>query len=154
MPIGRRLALRRGSGGPDEGTLAWLIARHRETTTWASLSAGTRRQRENIFKQVIETAGTQPAAKINTAIIVAGRERRARTPPKPRLTARHAPNSARILILGPLAARTYQTALPWRVTSSCKRGGRGRGIISITGQFPHPVQVAYRCPVDCRLFRI
>jgi integrase len=67
-------------GAPAAGTLAWLIARHRETTTWASLSAGTRRQRENIFKQVIETAGTQPAAKINTAIIVAGRERRARTP--------------------------------------------------------------------------
>ena len=31
------------------GSLAWLIARYRETTPWAALAAATRKQRENIF---------------------------------------------------------------------------------------------------------
>jgi hypothetical protein len=42
---------------PHEGTLAWLIERYRETTAWTYLSPATRRQRENIFKNVLETAG-------------------------------------------------------------------------------------------------
>ena len=36
----------------------------------------TRRQRENILRQVIETAGDQPATKITTAALEAGRDRR------------------------------------------------------------------------------
>src|ERR1700730_16779897 len=41
------------------GTLAWLLARYRETTEWQqSLSPATRRQRENIFAHVLATAGT------------------------------------------------------------------------------------------------
>ena len=36
------------------GTLGWLIERYRETNAWQSLSLATRRQRENIFKQVLE----------------------------------------------------------------------------------------------------
>jgi integrase len=44
------------------------------------LSVATRRQRENIFRQVLEAAGDQPLAKITTSAIVAGRERRAKTP--------------------------------------------------------------------------
>jgi integrase len=47
---------------------------------WAALSAATRRQRENIFRQVVETAGTQQIARITSATIVAGRERRQQTP--------------------------------------------------------------------------
>ena len=43
-----------------QGLLAWLIARYRETPAWTSLSLATRRQRENIFRQVIETAGRSP----------------------------------------------------------------------------------------------
>jgi integrase len=65
---------------PHDGTLAWLIERYRETTAWGYLSAATRRQRENIFAQVLETAGAQPLAKITTAVIMAGRDRRANTP--------------------------------------------------------------------------
>jgi hypothetical protein len=65
---------------PSCSTLGWLIARYRETTAWTSLSAATRRQRDNIFKGVIETAGNEPYARITTAIIEAGRERRAHTP--------------------------------------------------------------------------
>jgi integrase len=69
---------------PHEGTLAWLIARYRETTAWSYLSAATRRQRENIFAHVLETAGQQPFAKITTATIMAGRDRRAATPSQAR----------------------------------------------------------------------
>jgi integrase len=62
------------------GTLAWLIERYRETTAWGYLSAATRRQRENILAHVLETAGKQPFAKITTAVIMTGRDRRAHTP--------------------------------------------------------------------------
>ncbi len=73
-------APRRTKGTPSAGTFAWLIARYRETAAWAAHSSATRRQRENIFKHVIETAGGQPIAKITTATILAGRERRSKTP--------------------------------------------------------------------------
>ena len=71
---------RPAKGAPAVGTVGWLIARYRETTAWAALSAATRRQRENVFRQVIDTAGVQPAARITTAAVVAGRERRKSTP--------------------------------------------------------------------------
>jgi integrase len=59
------------------GTLAWLVARYRETGAWTDLSLATRRQRENILRQVLESAGRQPVVKITKATIVAGRDRRA-----------------------------------------------------------------------------
>jgi integrase len=72
---------RPAKGAPTAGTLAWLIGRYRETSGWAGLSAATRRQRENIFEQVINTAGAQLLpGRITSATIVAGRERRAKTP--------------------------------------------------------------------------
>lgn len=71
-------------GAPPIGTLAWLIPRYRETSAWAALSMATRRQRENIFRHVLDTAGAQPFAKINQSTITAGRERRARTPDQAR----------------------------------------------------------------------
>lgn len=71
-------------GGPSAGTLAWLLERYRETSAWAGLSQATRRQRENIFLHVIETAGTQPFAKISEATIISGRERRSATPAQAR----------------------------------------------------------------------
>src|SRR5262249_40667096 len=64
-------------GAPATGTLAWLISRYRETTAWSSLSDATRRQRENILRQVLESAGNQSVGKITTSAIFAGRERRA-----------------------------------------------------------------------------
>ena len=71
--------------GPREGTLSWLIERYRDSAAWTTgLSAATRRQRENIFLHVIETAGEQSFAKITAAIIVAGRDRRAATPAQAR----------------------------------------------------------------------
>jgi integrase len=62
-----------------DGSLAWLLERYRETSAWSYLSAATRRQRENIFVHVLETAGKQPVSKITTATIMAGRDRRANT---------------------------------------------------------------------------
>lgn len=75
---------RAAKGSPAAGTLAWLVARYRETTAWAALSAATRRQRENIFVHVLESAGQQPYAKISDAAILAGRERRGATPAQAR----------------------------------------------------------------------
>jgi integrase len=69
---------------PHEGTLAWLIERYRETTAWSCLSSATRRQRENIFTHVLETAGKQPFAKITSATMMIGRDRRANTPAQAR----------------------------------------------------------------------
>jgi integrase len=71
---------RRSSKGPIVGSLAWLIERYRETAAWQSYSLATRRQRENIFKHVIATAGHEPAARVTRAVIVAGRDRRAAKP--------------------------------------------------------------------------
>jgi integrase len=66
--------------GPTAGSLAWLIDRYREINAWTSLSLATRRQRENIFKQVIETAGTAVYTSITSAMIAKGRDRRSETP--------------------------------------------------------------------------
>jgi integrase len=63
------------------GTLAWLIKRYRETGAWTNLSLATRRQRENILKPVLESAGRKPITNIIKATIVAGRDRRAKETP-------------------------------------------------------------------------
>ncbi|WP_291854762.1 tyrosine-type recombinase/integrase [Bradyrhizobium sp.] len=65
--------------GESAGTVAWLIARYRETTAWRDLSMATRKQRENIFKGVLKTAGHESMA-LAAADIIAGRDRRAATP--------------------------------------------------------------------------
>ncbi len=75
---------RRKSAPPATSTLEWLIARYRETTEWSRLSPATRRQREHIFKGVIETAGHEPFTRVTRATIEAGRERRAKTPAQAR----------------------------------------------------------------------
>ena len=66
------------------GSLAWLISRYREVVAWRSLSPATRRQRENIFKHVIRSAGTSSFHDISRATIVAGRDRRSGTPAQAR----------------------------------------------------------------------
>ena len=55
-----------------EGTLAWLLARYRETSAWRDLSMATRRQRENIFLHVIEKSGREPYRKVDRKIVTAG----------------------------------------------------------------------------------
>lgn len=75
---------RRVKGAPSVSTLSWLLTRYRETSDWTALSPATRRQRDNIFVHVLETAGLQPYSKITTATILAGKERRALTPSQAR----------------------------------------------------------------------
>jgi integrase len=71
-------------GAPSVDSLAWLIVRYRETTAWMALAMATRRQRENIFKHIIESAGDKPYRKIDSAAVTAGRDRRADTPAQAR----------------------------------------------------------------------
>ncbi len=54
--------------------------RYRDSAAWAALSMATRRQRENIFKHVIDSAGSFAFASIDKADIAAGRDKRAKTP--------------------------------------------------------------------------
>jgi integrase len=77
-------APRAKKGAPATGTLAWLVARYREVGAWTNLSAATRKQRENIFLHVLEIAGDKPFAQITRAHIIAGRERRSKTPSQAR----------------------------------------------------------------------
>jgi integrase len=65
---------------PLTASLAWLIERFRETPAWLSLSPATRKKRENIFHQIIESAGRQPYSAITDAHIAAGRDKRGKTP--------------------------------------------------------------------------
>ena len=74
----------RTKNAPTLGTLTWLIDRYRESAAWATLSLTTRRQRENIFRHVLETAGEKPFVRIDSATINAGLERRAKTPAQAR----------------------------------------------------------------------
>ena len=68
----------------DAGSLAWLIERYRETTSWTDLSLATRRNRENHFKRAIEKAGHQPVRAITSAVITKGRDSRSATPAQAR----------------------------------------------------------------------
>jgi integrase len=77
-------APRSAVGAPASGTLAWLIERYREVGAWTSLSLATRRQRENIFKHVLRSAGDERVASITSAAIMAGVERRSATPAQAR----------------------------------------------------------------------
>jgi integrase len=61
-------------------TLAWALARYRNSSAWAGMSTATRKQRENIYRAVITTAGTSLVRDITSETIRAGRERRAATP--------------------------------------------------------------------------
>lgn len=73
------------SGSPvRSGSLEWLITRYREVAAWTALSVATRRQRENILKQIIKSAGKEPFTAITEATIAAGRDRRGSTPAQAR----------------------------------------------------------------------
>jgi integrase len=65
---------------PKTNSLRWAIDRYRKSSAWAGLANATRRQRENIFRQVINTAGDVPLREVEGETIRAGRERRAGKP--------------------------------------------------------------------------
>ena len=63
------------------GSLEWGWALYKtESADWKQLSRATRRQRENIMKKVLATAGAAKISDIDRATIEAGVERRAHTP--------------------------------------------------------------------------
>lgn len=66
------------------GSLEWLIARYRETVTYQGLSKATRRQRDNIFRQIVAKSGQEPYRLITRKAIVAARDKRASTPAQAR----------------------------------------------------------------------
>lgn len=67
-----------------KGTLAWLLEQYRESSAWTTLSEATRKQRDNIFTHVLDQSGDKPASKITAKAIMAGKERRAKTPAQAR----------------------------------------------------------------------
>jgi integrase len=134
----------RSRKGPETGTLAWLIARYRETAAWSELSAATRRQRENIFKHVLETAGQQPFAQITSATIAAGRERRAKTPAQ----ARHFLDTMRGLFRWALDAGMVKTDPTAGVNNPKGKGKKGPGFRAWTEE--HVAAYERRWPIGTR----
>ena len=62
------------------GSLKWAVGQYRLSSQWLALSHATRRQRENIFKHVLKSAGDEKFTDIRRKHIIDGRERRAATP--------------------------------------------------------------------------
>ncbi|MFZ5737681.1 MAG: tyrosine-type recombinase/integrase [Pseudomonadota bacterium] len=85
---------------PAASSLAWLVARYRDSAAWLALSAATRRQRENILRHVLESAGEAPYARISGKTIQAGIDRRRATPAQ----ARHFVDTMRGLFRWAMAA--------------------------------------------------
>jgi integrase len=59
-----------------KGSLEWLWMLYRQTSTWTDLSPATRRQRENIMRQVLKTGGNVPLSSITGKAIEYGIQRR------------------------------------------------------------------------------
>lgn len=62
------------------GTLRWLWDAYRMTDAWKSLSAATRKQRENIMLHVLKANGAEPFGMVSSEDITAGLDRRSDTP--------------------------------------------------------------------------
>jgi integrase len=104
------------------GSLAWLIERYRETSDWLNgFSKATRRQRDNIFRQVIETAGNVPVAQVTKPAIISGRERRAQTPAQ----ARHFLDAMRGLFKWAVGAGLAKSDPTTGVESPARKKGGG-----------------------------
>ncbi len=89
--------------GPQKaakGSLQWLYDQYRDTGGWKSLSAATRKQRENVFGGVMAASGGEPAAQITSKHVKAGVERRSHTPSQ----ARHFLDAMRGLFLWAVGA--------------------------------------------------
>ncbi len=67
-------------GKPRSGTLSWLVDQYRESMAWQQLAPATRRQRDNIMRRVLETAGAVPFEKITKKTILDGVNRRRGAP--------------------------------------------------------------------------
>ena len=65
---------------PKAQTLAWALDLYRASSSWGKLATSTRRQRENIYRAAIKSAGDVSLKSITDKTIKAGRERRKATP--------------------------------------------------------------------------
>lgn len=72
------------AGKAKSGTLAWLLEQYRSSGVWLKLALATRRQRENIFKHVLKTAGQEAFTDVTKRTIQAGIDRRSATPAQAR----------------------------------------------------------------------
>lgn len=63
-----------------KGSMQWLVDRWRESSDWHMTAKSTQRQRENILVHVLEKSAGFPFAKVSDSDILAGRERRMKTP--------------------------------------------------------------------------
>jgi hypothetical protein len=106
---------------PKAQSLAWLIARYRESVSWHDLSMATRRQRENIFKRAMATGGDEPFARITRATMVAGMERRRETP----AAARHFLESFRGLFQWAVTAQHVEADPTAGIKKPKARNGEG-----------------------------
>lgn len=61
-------------------SLRWLVEQYRKSAEWLSFSAATRKQRENIFLNVLQKAGDAPYQAITKKVIAASRDERISTP--------------------------------------------------------------------------
>ena len=68
----------------DDKSLEWLVTRYRETMAYSHLSPATRRQRDNIFYNVLKKSGDKEFRKISQAAIAKARDARAATPAQAR----------------------------------------------------------------------
>lgn len=64
----------------SQGTLEWAWLLYMQSGSWQSKAVATRRQRENIMKHVLKTAGSSPLSDIDSPAIQDGIERRSKTP--------------------------------------------------------------------------
>ena len=71
-------------GKPSSNSLRWLFELYRQSQEWRDLSMATRRQRENIFRPIMEAAGKEPFAAIDKQTIREGIKRRLATPAQAR----------------------------------------------------------------------
>lgn len=69
---------------PAKQSLQWLVNQYRDSGDWTKLSLPTRRQRENILKHVLASAGKDPFNWITPASIESGIDRRGKTPSQAR----------------------------------------------------------------------
>ncbi|WOC17396.1 tyrosine-type recombinase/integrase [Pseudochrobactrum sp. MP213Fo] len=77
--IGYKIETPRGIISPPN-TLRWLIDHYRESSSWKAFSPATRKQRENIFLNVIKRSNNTLYTAIDRKSIVAAVEARSETP--------------------------------------------------------------------------
>lgn len=66
--------------GPASGTLAWLVARYKESAAFSSLKPSTRRVRDNILGSMLKNAGDVPFVRIQRKHIQKSMDDRRATP--------------------------------------------------------------------------